>query len=70
MAVPNFIALMIKEQHEDPQPFFINADLFRYIHKSRDGKDHTTVPFDPNHRLEARERIGDVAARLREARSP
>ena len=67
--MPNFIELTIKEQHDDPQPVFVNADLVRYIRKSRGGKDHTTVAFDPDHRIEVQERVADVMARLREAKS-
>lgn len=53
----------------DPQPVFVNADLVRYIRKVRGGLDHTMVAFDPDHRLEVQERVGDVIARLREAKS-
>jgi len=63
-----FIELTIRE-HDDPQPVFVNTDLILYIRKARGGKDHTTVAFDPDHRIEVQERVGDVMARLREAQS-
>jgi hypothetical protein len=66
--MPNFIELTIKEQHDDPQPVIVNADLVRYIRKSRGGKDHTMVAFDPDHRIEVQERVGAVMARLSEAK--
>jgi hypothetical protein len=64
-----FIELTIKEHHDDPQPVFVNSDLIRYIRKARGGKDLTTVAFDPDHRIEVQERVGDVIARMREALS-
>ena len=64
-----FIELTVKEQHDEPQSVFINTDLIRYIRKARGGKDHTTVAFDPDHRIEVQERVGDVIDRLREALS-
>jgi hypothetical protein len=65
-----FIELTIKEQPDEPQPVFVNTNLIRYIRKARGGKDHTMVAFDPDHRIEVQERVGDVIARLHEALTP